>query len=310
VTSSVDDYAKYLLEEARSPIAALHHFRILYDPDIDGFHFFFEGEEDSLFYMPEARRRLGIKQTYVYDCGGKKNVIEVRDSIEAGDYDLAKCLFFVDRDYDDLLGCQVVLDKNTYMTDSYSIENEIPNEQVTSIIISDLLRISQADPEFNRIKNMLSDTMANFYRKILPLSAWIIAAKMENCGPNLGNTIGLKGIVTLAAVEPVIIRVGFDKFKNKVVVNGKSPANKNVIKWARILVSKQAKKWVRGKYDVWFYRVALLAALEVTNADRKSSGRGPVRVPQSIREGRFFEALGGRVPVPTSLSEFYSRKLH
>jgi hypothetical protein len=59
---------------------------------------------------------------YLYDCGGKKSVADVRESIKVDGYDLSKCLFFVDRDFDDILCSQVSIDEHTYITDGYSIE--------------------------------------------------------------------------------------------------------------------------------------------------------------------------------------------
>lgn len=306
----MDDYAQYLQEEARSSVAALHLFNLLYDPHRDDYHFFFEGEDDFLFYMPDARRRIGTKQVHMYDCGNKYNVIEVRDSIKQACYDVAKCLFFVDRDYDDLLGCQVTLDEHTYITDSYSIENEIPNKNCLEIIMSDILRISRADPEFRRIENFVSINMTKFYRKILPLSAWIIAAEATGCCPNLRNTKGLEGVVTMSSLGPVFTKTGFSKFKKKVIVNRQHPPIGNVIRCARALDTTQAKAWVRGKYDIWFFKIMLIAAIEKTNSTRSAAGGRTVRIPGFIRAGRFFEALGGRVPVPASLHEFYVRKLH
>ena len=308
--SGIEDYAQYLLEEARSSVAALHQFRILYEPHREEFHFFFEGEEDSLFYMPEARRRIGLRQVHIYDCGGKKNVIEARDTIKSECYQLEKCLFFVDRDYDSLLGCQVDLDEHTYITDYYSIESDLTNQNSTRVLLSDVIRVSQADPEFARIESDISNSMLEFYKEVLPLSAWILAAKQSGCGPNLRNTDGLKKVVSLAGLKPVLTKAGFIEFKKKVVVNGKTPAIASIVGWARSLDIRSAKTWVRGKYDIWFYQVAILAALERTNVTRRAAGGRAVRVPGAVREGRFFEALGGRVPVPASLQAFYASKLH
>jgi len=306
----IDDYAKYLLEEANSSVAALHQFRLLYNQNQEEYHFFFEGEEDGLFYMPEARRYVGDKKLYTYDCGGKKNVIEVRDSVKEELYNIKNCLFFVDRDYDDILDSQVEVDENTYITDFYSIENEISNVCAARILMSDIIRISQADPEFSRVENAISTGLLKFYRKILPLSAWIIAAKQEGCAPNLRNTIGLKGIVTLSGLEPQLTRLGFVEFKKRVISNGKRPSFSSVLKWRRILDTNSAKKWVRGKYDIWFFQILLMDVLNEANSRRRSAGGRIIRIPGSVREGRFFEVLGGRMPVPDSLQAFYRRKLH
>lgn len=306
----MDDYAEYLAEEARSDVAALHQFKILYDPDRDSFHFFFEGEDDSLFYMPEARRRIGGGNIYLYECGGKKNVIDVRDAIKSDDYDTKNCLFFVDRDFDDLLECQIEVDDSTYITDNYSIENDISDIQSLEIILEDLLRISRASPEFDEIVNFVERAFHYFYIEVRSLMAWILAAKQEGCSPNLRNTFGLKGIVTFSNGKPSLCAAGFVEFKRKVVVNGRLPALSTIIRWNKALDLSTPKAWLRGKYDIWFFQVAVLAALGAANERRALAGRRKIRIPSSIREGRLFEVLGGRVPPPRSLQAFYDDRLH
>jgi len=305
----VEDYAAYLLEEASSDIVALHQFRILYDPANGALHFFFEGEEDSLFYMPEARRYTSGRTSHVYDCGGKRNVIEVRESVKSEGYDTSRCLFFVDRDYDDYLNTQVIIDENTYITDYYSIENHVATPQSGSILVEDVVRISRADPEFARIDKSVSVNYEKFYREIRPLTAWILAAKQCGCSPNLQNTNGLKGIVTMSDDGPSLTHSGFTEFKRRVVSNGREPSLASVIKWRRILDLSSAKRWVRGKYDMWFLQVVLLTALQETTDRRKNAGGRAVRIPSSLREGRIFEVLGGRIAIPNSLQAFYEKRL-
>lgn len=305
----MEDYASYLAEEAKSDIVALHQFRILYDPELTAFHFFFEGEEDSLFYMPEARRHLGEMQTYIYDCGGKKNVIEVRDAIKSESYDVSNCLFFIDRDFDDLLNTQPVIDEYTYITDNYSIENDISTVQSARVLLMDVLRISQADPEFQRIEGELNLGFQVFFREIRPLIAWILAAKQSNCAPNIQNTAGLKGVMTMSGTRVTLTKAGFSEFKKKVVVNGRLPAISMVLKWRRLLDLAYATRWVRGKYVAWFFQVALLSALAETNIRRKQAGARAFRIPSSLRDGRIFEILGGRTNPPASLQYFYQTRL-
>lgn len=305
----MEDYAVYLASEAESDIAALHQFMILYDNRQEAYHFFFEGEEDRLYYMPEARRRLGQRVFHAYDCGGKKNVIEVRNMIALEGYDSKFCLFFVDRDYDDLLGTQVVLDRNTYITDYYSIENDVSTTHAIRIILDDVIQISRADPEFDRIIEEAATAFEIFYLEIRPLMAWILAAKETGCAPNLGNTCGLKNIVQLSGMDPTLPSVGFAEFKRKVVTNGQLPKFLDVLRWRRRLSIESAKFWVRGKYDVWFFQNILLIALQETSNRRMASGGRAIRVPASLREGRIFELLGGRVAIPISLQSFLDRKL-
>lgn len=306
----MEDYAVYLLEEAKSDIAALHQFRILYNNEQEAYHFFFEGEEDSLFYMPEARRRIGNKETYIYDCGGKRNVVQVRDAIKDDEYNINLCLFFIDRDFDDFLKTQVDIDEYTYITDNYSVESDVATLQAAQILMEDVVRISRADPEYRRIEVSLATAFESFYREVRPLMAWILAAKESGCAPNLRNTTGLKGIVSLAGTKPMLTKDGFLEFKKKVVVNGRLPAFSAVLKWMRVLDPALFKRWVRGKYDIWFFQVILVATLEETNSRRKEAGGRRIRIPSSLRDGRLFEVLGGRIPPPASLEVFFETRLH
>ena len=306
----MDDYAEYLAEEAKSDIAALHQFRILYEQGRAAFHFFFEGEEDSLFYMPEARRRIIGKDIHLYECGGKKNVIEVREAIKADAYDFDNFLFFVDRDFDDFLECQVSIDDATYITDHYSIESDVACINSAEVILEDVLLISRVNPEFHGIMHFIERAFELFYVEVRSLIAWILAAKQGGCSPNLRNTVGLKGIVSLSDGRPFLSSAGFAKFKKRVVVDGRLPSLAAIIRWNRALNPSNPKAWVRGKYDIWFFRIALVAALEAANERRTAAGQRKIRIPSSIREGRIFEVLGGRVPPAPSLQAFYDNRLH
>jgi Protein of unknown function (DUF4435) len=306
----MDDYAVYLAEEANSSIAALHQFRLLYLPKQDAYHFFFEGEEDSLYFMPEARRLIGGRCAHIYDCGGKKNVIEVRNAIKSEEYDISFCLFFVDRDFDDYLECQVEIDNYTYITDHYSIENNISCIESARIIMDDIVRISRADPDFAHIEARIEAGFDAFYRVVRPLMAWILAAKRTGCSPNLRNTFGLKGVVRLEAGLPSLSKAGFRTFKKSVVVNGQVPPISLILRFMRQLDITTPKSWVRGKYDVWFFQAALLSVFEETNLRRKAAGGRRIKIPNSLKEGRVFEMLGGRVSPPASLRAFLQSRLH
>ncbi|UPK87452.1 DUF4435 domain-containing protein [Pseudomonas sp. A2] len=305
----MEDYATYLAEEAKSDIVALHQFRILYDPRQETFHFFFEGEEDSLFYMPEARRIIAGKEVHIYDCGGKGNVVEVRDSIKSDGYLLDGCLFFIDRDYDDYLGTQAALDQYTYLTDSYSVENELTSAEAARVLLMDVLRVSRADPEFARIENYIETGLRKFHVEVRSLVSWILAASEEGCKPNLRNTTGLKDIVYFVGGDPKVTKDGFKEFKKKVSSNGKLPSVSGMLKWRRILDLSSSGRWVRGKYELWFFQVILLRALEETNSRRKAAGGRAISVPSSLKSGKLFEVLGGRIKPPLSLQAFYAARL-
>lgn len=309
IRTDMEDYAIYLAEEAKSDIAAFHQFKILYNPEGSEYHFFFEGEEDGLFYMPEARRHIDLKYLNIYDCGGKRNVIEIREAIKSDGYDVEKCLFFVDRDFDDLLGSQVAIDEYTYITDGYSIENDISTLDGVRVVLMEILRISKADPEFKKIEVDLESGFQVFYTEVRPLTAWILAAKSLGLKPNLRNTAGLKGVAIISDAKPVITKTGFSEFKRKVVVNGSLPSMREVLRWRRMLKIDSAKSWVRGKYEVWFFQTALISSINEVNLRRKAAGGRAIQIPSALRDGNIFELLGGRLTPPASLEKFFQTKL-
>lgn len=239
----------------------------------------------------------------------KKNVVDVREAIKADGYDLSKCLFFVDRDFDDILDSQVVIDEHTYITDGYSIENDISTVDCACLIMGDIIGLSKADPEFGRIETALLNGFRTFYQQVRPLVAWIVAAKSAGYGPNLRNTSGLKGVITFPQGIPSISAGGFLDFKKKVAVGGLTPPLSSIIKYRRVLKIEDAKLWVRGKYDIWFFHTFLTAQLSETSARRKASGGKALRIPSSLREGRVFEIMGGRTSPPESLLNFLERKI-
>lgn len=304
----MDDYAAYLAEEAMSDIAALHQFMILYKPNAESYHFFFEGEEDGLFYMPEARRYTK-KALHFYVCGGKKNVIQARDDIKSRGYDPKACLFFVDRDYDDYLGTQPKIDEHTYITDSYSIENDICSIDAARVLLTDILLINQADPEFAKIEGQIKEHRAIFQTELRKLTSWILAAKDEGCKPNLQNTKGLKGIMDICNGRPEITKAGFNEFRRKVTSSERKPSLAAMIKWARRIKTENPDLWIRGKYCMWFFHKSMLIAIKESNSRREAAGGKAIAIHPALRDGKIFEILGGRIHIPSSLQSFYLNRL-
>ncbi len=304
-----EDYAKYLRAEANSGIAALHQFRLLYSDDDQELHVFFEGEEDSLFYMPEIRRQAGIRRTYTYVCSGKRNVVAVREDIGSSEYDIQRCLFFIDRDFDDYLGTQVTTDDRTYLTDNYSIESDIVRVQVLEVFIEDFVKISRADPEFARIVADFGALDQSFAKQIKPFMAWSIAAKQAGSKPNFNN-IDLGKVLIVGANGQVSKRAkGFDAYVRRAVGSGAGATLASTLAWFRQLHDAQRKRWIRGKFYYWFFQKSLLALIGASSARREAAGGKAWKVPAALREARLFEMLGGRAPPPPSLTAFLTAAL-
>lgn len=305
------DYAEYLLAEAESDVAALHQFKLLWDASNHTFHFFFEGEDDILFYMPEVRRHLlENRSANTYLCGGKKNVASVRDAIKLDGYDITYCFFFVDRDYDDYTSNQISVDEHTYMTDGYSIENCLVTIDNAKIIFEDIIRFSKSDAAYTSAITNLNILLENFTKIVRPLSAWMIAAKAEKIKPNFNNTKGLKCLIEIKNDGSLRIKdSGFSAFKRQTIENKSPPPFKSVIKWRKAILKDDPKKWIRGKYELWFFQEAIISIIDNISLSRKNIGKKPIKIPSALRDGRIFELLGGRIHPSDSLLQYLRKKL-
>jgi len=299
----MEDYADFLAAEAESDVAAVHQF-ILCNHDAALVHVFFEGEDDFKYYLPELRKRSRGKELSAYYCGGKWNVVAARDFIEAS-Y-AAECLYFIDRDYDDLLGRQATVCDRMYITDGYSVENDLSSALAVDVLLHDLMLVPRV--KCGAIAANIDAIQAPVLSRFLATSAWIIAAKEQGCNPNLNNTNSLNGVVLRRGDGRLCMdRAHFLIFKRRVASGNGEPSLTSIIKWRRRLEGLACSEFLRGKYAAWIFCKASLLAIEDENSRRTLTGEATLKVPDSLKQMRIFDLLAGRVPYPVSLSTFLAK---
>lgn len=303
-----DDFAEYLTSQAQSDVASFHQFMILYDDHDNALHLFFEGDEDPSYYVPEVRRRAGNRPVRVYVCGGKRSVISVRNDIEVGGYSLHGCLFFIDRDYDSYLGTQDELHVQTYITDNYSIENDIVTVRATEIILVDVIGMSHADPDYVAMQKSILNAHKQFQNRVKCWMVWGIASKDAGEKPNFSNAKFGQLVRISASGDVVFTPNAFKRFR-KSVHNATAVTRQDMVKWWRKIDGDDSKLWLRGKYELWLYESALISVLGGLVAKRKASKQRPPRIPSALRERTLFDLLGGRLQPPPSLVTFLDQRI-
>ncbi|MCG7364228.1 DUF4435 domain-containing protein [Roseomonas sp. ACRSG] len=298
------DFVEFLNEQAKSDVAALHQFMLLYSSEAKSLHLFFEGEEDPPYYLPAVRRIFSGLDPKIYICGGKGNVISARDEIKTRQYDTECCLFFIDRDYDDYLGSQPNIDEITYATEHYSIENYISGDEAVFIVLNDIIGMTQSDPEYAKITSFVRSSRHSFLSKMRAFTAWCLASKHMKERPNLNNA-NFKNIFTLTdegrfAHKPRAFR----SFRKQLLKDDSKVRKGEMLNWRRVFVNDRPEVWLRGKYALWLFEVSLTKALRDAAARRRSAGLRPFRIPQGLSGSGLFDLLGGRLPYPDSLLEF------
>jgi hypothetical protein len=155
----------------------------------------FEGDDDKLVYSQWIRRIRSDLDYEPFPCGGKEQVLRLRDAVQQDLNGLGRCVFFfVDRDFDDLQGRQAGAD--LFMTGHYSVENYL----VTDTVLADLLKNEfhcHADPDVRqRTVELFKATYAEFLSVTKPVNFRIFAAR--RLGLKLDDSLPKK--LTLLAV--------------------------------------------------------------------------------------------------------------
>lgn len=305
-----EDYAAYLSEAAQSEIAVFHEFRINFHIDRTSYHVFLEGSEDRLYYMPDIREFSHGQAPHCYVCDGKPNLKIIRDEIKNGEFDYSRCIFFVDRDYDDFLQTQIIPDSQTYITDYYSIESDLVSDQALEVLLVDFAGFSKLDSDYSVLQSRFSEAVLAFEKVMRPISAWILATRMSNFKINLNN-VNMPKIIEIKS--PSIVRKkphGFDEFRKEIGLEKMVTPFNSVRSQIKNVSRYHPKSWIRGKFELWFFRAFLLENLNDLKNSKGEAKTTKWKVPLPVSNNTLFEALGGRLPKPTTLRNFLRRTLY
>ncbi|MDO6676905.1 DUF4435 domain-containing protein [Tenacibaculum sp. 1_MG-2023] len=252
-------------------------------------HIFVEDEDDYVFYQ------IPLKQLYVdykiipYFQKGKKNVLDAYNEINWTNYIKEKVLFFIDKDFDDLLGINNKLDSNVFVTKYYSIENYLVTVEVFEIILMRFFGIKERiliDEFLGKINNAHNE----FIKNIKSIISLILIYRKESKHMDL-DKIKLSNFFYLhnldffkrkvLSVEDynIIMRdpnsTNFDRVKvrkEKTLNNILSECveDTSVYDYAKLIENRKTletciseKIYIRGKYEFWFL-FEMLTSIEQT----------------------------------------------
>ncbi|MDA5564625.1 DUF4435 domain-containing protein [Cobetia sp. MMG027] len=135
---------------------------------------FFEGEDEKYYASKIDVCCRGLLWGSVR-CGGKSKVIGIRDAIRAHPiYNSKKCMFFVDRDFDD--NSKVLQYDDVYITPYHSIENFYFSRDLIERVLSAEFNLSEGGPEhqcFNKAMNVYDKTASEYIAAIRPFNVMV-----------------------------------------------------------------------------------------------------------------------------------------
>lgn len=301
-----------LRQSKTSKATAFFLFLTAYLKTENHIHVFFEGNDDASFYLNFIQRFIkesdGLE---VYKCGTKKAVYDTYDLVMQRAKSDAKVLFFVDKDFSDILNEQWLEASNIFVTEHYSIENYLVDEQVLVRVWHDLLHSPFDREELGTIIQLFNDKLAEFHIFMLPITAFILASKQSGNRPNLGN-IKVSQLCTIDDDYRLSCKSLGDSFSMLTVRCGVVTQNEFQADGHPIVTALNAiepKKYIRGKFELEFF-VAFVNRLILNLKGTQDQRNVNIKVRVNVSAENAVEVLGPRVNIPISLQTFLQRNLN
>lgn len=301
-----DDFVELLTREAQSAISILHEFRLSQASGPGFIHVFFEGVDDKHFYLTEIRRRDRDLDVFPYVCDGKKSVVRVKHLIDQDGDEEKRCLFFIDRDHDDLVGGQPEAGQDLYITDYYSIESHISSVDSLEIVLVDLANIKKNSDKYEYIFNSYLFQFESFAHTMRSFMSWVLCMREAGNKLNLNN-INLTNVFSFKDDGTVSRKEGaFQKFRRCVTVDNAEIDITRYRYWHNYLKNIEPKLWIRGKYDLWFFEKTLSCLIGRLRKEHKENPvqTGKIVVPACLKSNSSIEVICGKIEPPQSLANF------
>ncbi len=302
-----------LRQERNGRAIPLLQFLSEYKNDVKIYYGFVEGKDDPSYYRAVIKNKINNDcRIILYPSGGKGNVKYVFDEIHKNkNISNERIVYFMDRDLSSFVeDNNLIIDSHVYITDNYSIENDILNADTLEVVMQDILGFC-ATPmeELHKLKELYNLQFCDFLDKMLPIMANIIMWKRRNYNPAYYNNFKIEDIF--------IVRDGVISFKTSVgdtinilytkssVDYSKQDANEvsNII--MEVKESGLCKQIIRGKYLASFF---VLFCNSIYN-DCVNIGITKTHKGRCLCSRDIMETIAPRSRAPQSLIDFIDKTI-
>lgn len=242
----------------KSSITLYHEFLQYYKPNEPIVYGFVEGKDDPSFYRGLIENNLpdGWKMRLIIS-GSKDKVLEVFDDMDWSRFPKKCICFFVDRDLSEFLG-GIQSRENIYVTDNYSIENEIVTFDIMERYLEEILGVTGLRPtETDKIKDLFESNLKTFSEAMTPVMAQIILWRQKGEGVLLDKIVPKDFFVFQDG--KIELAQSFISSRDRIqyaasCVSAERAMDDEIIAALDEFQSKEGpKKYIRGKYLIWFF---------------------------------------------------------
>lgn len=268
---------------------------------------FVEGKDDPSYYRNAIKSRIDKDcLILLYPSNGKKHVKYVYDELHKRNISQQRIVYFMDRDLSDLiLDDNIIEDSNVYITDNYSIENDIINSNTLKPVMQDLLgfaMVSQTD--IQKVQSLYEQQECAFCNKMLPIMSNIVMWKRNNIIPANYKNLKIKNIFKISNGKLIQLQTDskvIEEFYKTSQVNYAIFNPKEVEDIQKEISAKSLTRQIlRGKYLVSFFIMfcnSLHLEHEQIGIARSNKGR-------LLTDNDMMETIALRCLTPPSLTKF------
>lgn len=278
-----------------------------------------EGIEDISFYRPFMEiYKEDIPVKYIV-CNGKQNVIDNYNDIDWSFYDKKRILFFIDKDFDDYIGREIITDNNVFVTDCYSIENYLVDEIILEKFITDNCLITNESIIKLAIENFRLQHLI-YVQQLKMISAWMMYCRKNNFNVCF-NEIKMADLFKIdesGKLKKKTLSSYASKFDYLCDKTKTNHFNIVEIRHYYNLIRKESKpkKFIRGKYELYFMfmylkyisdNVVSEISKEAKEHNKNARRQDKVIRPKStiqLNEENIFQVLYNKTKVPEKLKIF------
>jgi len=275
---------------------------------------FVEGKDDPSFYRTFFENLLPEGwECKLIQAGSKDKVLALFAATDWNQYPKKAVCFFVDRDLSEFLGGEKYHGENLFVSDSYSIENELLNEHTLERILDEVCGIGTLNPpELQRVKELFRSNLTTFKEALACVMAQIILwRRARQIGDNLIARLDKIKVKAFFEFNSGVIALKSDFVLEASRIQNAADAVNAPIGAAGDLKAVEMEfrakagieKFVRGKYLVSFF-------LECTESLRLAIpalfNRHPVPPGKTagVGERNAMVIIGPRTRCPVSLRNF------
>ena len=258
--------------------AVYHEYLLRYKVNESVVYGFVEGRDDPIFYRGLIERFLPSGwEVELIQSGNKEKVLGVLEQFDWSRFEAKRVCFFIDRDLSDFFEDQIKSAGNLYITDSYSIENEVATFGTFRRLLEEVLNITELSPnETDHLKELFQVSLSRFQEAMTPLMAQILIWRRNGAKPCL-NDIQPKVFFKFVDGE-ILLKAEFKAISSRLqraaAAVSAVPATEEDLAEAEVEFRGRhgVEKYVRGKYILWFF---VQFALEIHRSIHKFCVKHP-----------------------------------